>query len=367
MTTRRMGHSILRVVAAGSLAALVAACSSAVGAPAPGVPTSVVTAAPSAAPASPKPTLVATASPSASPSASVAVIGDGEAWIAFQAFDPGAILAIRPDGTGRHVLFPSVTGGAQLHPDSSPDGKRVVFGVQGADTEVLWVGDADGTHTGKVVDCTAPCQSVNEPAWSPDGRSIAYQRAVSRDGVGVSTLEILDLTTGKTRIAFTAPPKRGVAAPRWNPDGTQVVFEYLAKASPAFDAGVTGNALAVVDLTDTKPTPREITKVEDRCNNPDWSWVGDVIICSKPVAMTGYDGPADIVLVRPGSPTGLVPITAVASDGRQAVMPTWLPDGSGIIFADWGGAMSTILSDGTGLAPAVGGVTGLFPRLRPTP
>jgi len=368
MTTRRMDHSILRVVAAGCLAALVAACASTAGAPSTpgGVSTGASTAAPSAALVAPKPTPVATASPAAS----VAVIGDGEAWVAFQAFDPGAILAIRPDGTGRHVLFASVTGGAQFHPDWSPDGKRIVFGVQGTETEVLWVGDADGTNTKQIVDCTAPCKWVNEPAWSPDGHSIAFQRMVSQDGVGVSTLEIFDLMRHRTRVAFTAPTQRAIFAPRWNHDGTQLVFEYLAKASPAIDADVTGNALAIVDLTDDKPTAREITKVEDRCNNPDWSWVNDTIICSKPVSTTGYDGPADIVSVRTGSPTRFVRMTAVAADGKQAVMPTWLPDGTGIVFADWGGAMSTIQAHGTSLAPAVAGgkpVTGLFPRLRPTP
>jgi len=365
MTTRRMNHSILRVVAAGSLAALVAACSSAAGAPAPGVSTSAVTAAPSPALVAPKPTLVATSSPPAS----VAVIGDGEAWIAFQPFDPGALLAIRPDGTGRHVLFPSVTAGAQLHPDWSPDGEQIVFGVQGADSETLWVGDADGTNTKQIVDCTAPCQWVNEPAWSRHGRSIAFQRMVSQDGVGVSTLEIFDVMRHRTRIAFTAAPTRAIFAPRWNHDGTQLVFEYVEKASPAVDADVTGNALAIIDLTDENPTAREITYVDDRCNNPDWSWVNDTIICSKPVSTTGYDGPADIVSVRPGSFTRFVRMTAVAADGKQAVMPTWLPDGSGIVFADWGGAMSTIQAHGTSLAPAVAGdpVMGLFPRFRPTP
>jgi hypothetical protein len=363
MTVRRMDHSIMRIVAAGSLAALMAACSSAAGAPTTTTP--AVSIAPSIAP-TPAPTTAATASAAPSPDTTV---GDGEAWTAFQSTNgSGSIDLIRPDGTGRHMLFPLVPGGEQQHPDWSPDGRRLVFSVQGTDTEVLWVGDVDGTNTKQITQCLAPCAWTDEPAWSPDGRSIAYHRMVSKDGTGVSRLEIFDLATGKTRIAFTAPTQRAIYAPRWNKDGTQLVFEYVANASPAFDADVTGNALAIVDLTAAQPTPHEITKVEDRCNNPDWSWVSDMIICSKPVSTTGYDGPADIVSMTPDG-TGLTAMTSVAADGKQAVMPTWLPDGSGIIFADWGGAMSTILADGTGLAPAIGGdpVTGFHPRVRPTP
>lgn len=315
----------------------------------------------------------ATASPTPtsapSPAPSDTTIGDGEVWIAYTASSGSNLIeVVRPDGTGRHRLFPLVPGGEQQHPDWSPDGQRVVFSVQGVDTEVIWVGDVDGSNTSLLVDCQAPCQWVDEPAWSPDGGSIAYQRMVSTDGVGVSTLEILDLASRQTQIVYTAPTKRAIYAPRWNKDGTNLVFEHVEMALSAFDADVTAAALAILDLTDADVVPREITKPEDRCNNPDWSWVNDTIICSKPVSATSFDGPSDLYTMQPDG-TGFVALTSRAASGGEAIKPTWLPDGSGVIFNGSDGVMSTIQADGTVLAPAISGgvILGLHARARPTP
>lgn len=309
--------------------------------------------------------------PSTSPAPSLGVVlGDGEAWFVYMATDGGGqIEAIQPSGTGRHRLFPFIAGGEQLHPDWSPDGNRLTFSVTARDASLdIWVGDVDGENTSLLVDCQAPCQWVEEPAWSPDGGSIAYHRMVSNDGVGVSTLEILDLATEQTRIVYTAPTAHAVYAPRWSGDGTRLVFELVTMASSAYDSEVTGEVLAIVDLAATTPTPLEITEPDLRCNNPDWSWVNDLIVCTRPTAPTGFDGPADLYTIRPDG-TGLTALTAVAASGDDAIKPTWLPDGSGVIFSDSDGNMRTILADGTGLAPAVSGdpVRGLHARLRPTP
>jgi len=312
---------------------------------------------------------VTSPSPSPTPAPSGTAIGDGEAWIAFMAsFGSNRVEAVRPDGSGRHRLFPDVPGGEQQHPDWSPDGKRLVFSIVGADTQVIWVGDADGANTSLLVDCRAPCKWVDEPAWAPDGTSVAYQRMVSKDGADVSTLEILDLATRQTRVVFTAPIGQASFAPRWSGDGTRIVFEFVTKASPALDAAVTGNSLAILDLTAQSPTPREITKPAYRCNNPDWSWVNDRIVCTKPALGAGYDGPSDLYTVRPDG-TGFAALTDLAASGGEAIKPTWLPDGSGIIFNSSGGLITTIAADGTGRAPAISGnpVLGLHARVRPTP
>jgi Tol biopolymer transport system component len=300
------------------------------------------------------------------PAPSDEVIGDGEAWIAYMAsYGSNLVEAVRPDGTGRHRLFPLVPGGEQQHPDWSPDGRRLVFSVLGTGTQVIWVGDADGGNTALLVDCQAPCTGVDEPAWSPDGRSVAYQRRTSTDGIAISTLEILDLATGQTRVLFTAPTEHAVFAPRWSGDGTRLVFEYLT--SPADSAGVTAEALAVIDVTSATPTPRPITPAADRCNNPDWSWVTDRIVCTRPTAAAGVEGPSDLYTLRPDG-TEYAALTSLAAAGGNAIKPSWLPDGTGVIFNS-DGAMRTILADGTGIGPAITGsqVQGLHARLRPTP
>jgi Tol biopolymer transport system component len=332
-----------------------------------------------AAVAAPDPTVMPTATPAstiapvvtsraASPEASApassegTIVGPGEAWIAFQG---SGLELIRPDGTGRHRLYPSLTGGEHLHPDWSPDGERIVFSIRAA-TDEIWIGDVDGTGTERLIPCADPCRWVDEPAWSPDGRSIAFHRMVlAEGGIGISTLEILVLASGDLRVVATAPGDRSFYAPRWSPDGSQIVAEFVHRSSTAADADVISDALAIVDPGDGDLT--EITEAEDRCNNPDWGWTNDRILCSKPVSQTGFDGPSYLLsLATDGSDA--VPLTPMEGPDAAAVHATWLPDGSGAIFIDGAGTMAVAAADGTGVMSATGKqrIAGYHPRVRPT-
>ena len=357
MTVRRMDRSIVRTVAAGSLSLLVAACASGAAA----TPTPAASVAATAAPTPAPTTLV---SPSTAPSL-VPTTGDGEEWIASQG--NLGIRLIRPDGSGDHTAFPFVPGGEQLHPDWSPDGKRIAFSVEG-DTRVIWAGDADGSNTAKLVDCVAPCWWVDEGAWSPDGHSYIYHRMVDKGGVGVSTLEILDLATNKARVVLTAPEGRAFYQPRWSPDSTQVVTEFAKTSSPAIDSDVIGVALAIVDVTAAKPVAKEITQASELTNSPDWSWATNLIVFAQPNSAAGFDGPSDLVTIHPDG-TGRTTVISVLPRGGQTPQPAWSPDGSRIIFVEPDSTMKTVAVDGSGLAPAVaaGAGTGLHPRYRPTP
>ena len=115
-----------------------------------------------------------------------AIVGDGEAWIAAQG--DGTIRLIRPDGSGDHVPFPLVPGGEQLHPDWSPDGKRLSFTTRG-ETDEIWIGNADGPGPARSSSARRRAHWADEAAWSPDGTSLIFQRMAAKDGAGVSTLE----------------------------------------------------------------------------------------------------------------------------------------------------------------------------------
>ena len=349
-------------LAAGSLAVLVAACGSGAAAiPAPATSAPAVSVAP---------TTTLTSGPSQTAAASAApslgtTVGDGEDWIAAQG--NMAIRLIRPDGSGDHTAFPFVPGGEQLHPDWSPDGKRIAFSVEG-DTRVIWAGDADGSETAKLVDCVTPCLWVDEGAWSPDGKSYIYHRMVDQDGISVSTLEILDLATHKTRVVLTAPQGRAFYQPRWSPDSARVVTEFVKMSGSAFDSDVVGVALAIVDVTVAKPVANEITKAMELTNSPDWSWKTDLIVFAQPSTSAGFDGPSDIVTMHPNG-TGRTTVISVQPRGGQTPQPAWSPDGTRIVFVAPDSTMMTVKVDGSGLAPAVatGAGTGLHPRYRPTP
>lgn len=298
----------------------------------------------------------------------------GEPWIAFQRETAGryGVHVVRTDGTDTRSPFRDLPGGIQLHPEWSPDGERMVFDVEAPDgTQDIWIADVRDWSADVLVDCVAPCLWVNEPAWSRDGRSIAYQRHAD-DGSGeTSQVEVLDLDTAEVRVVYRTGTDRGVFAPRWSPDGDSLVFEQVVLTDGQF-AGV---SLEVLDLAEPTAATRTIVPADRYANNSDWSPTGDLIVFSAP-GRGGEPGGArsDLWVVHPDG-SGLNQLTDVASGGGMAVQPTFTPHGDAIVLLltdrahGFEESMATVAIDGTGLEPATssGPLFGWHPRLRPTP
>lgn len=120
-------------------------------------------------------------------------------------------------------------------PAPSPDGSLVAFAALGD----LWVRAADG----RVERATDSPADDGDPAWSPDGRAMAF---VS-DESGNYQLHVLELESGARRQVTDAPGH--VSSPVWHPSGDSIVFvEGTALRMVAADGGPTrpvGNARAV--------------------------------------------------------------------------------------------------------------------------
>lgn len=325
----------------------------------------------------PATTVPATTTPKPTPAPTSVAVRPGEPWFAYQSggrFGYGIYL-VRPDGTDE--LFPAhgVPSGVQEHPEWSPDGTQMLFTVtEHEETEDIWVADTATWGARRLVDCESPCTSADEPAWSPDGSTIAFQRLVEEDGAFTSTLELLDVATGATRVVLTAPTRRVILAPRWSPDGGKLVVELLELAGETASAEMTGDALAVVDPGASTPALEEIVAPDRLANNPDWSPGGDLIVFSAP-GEGGEPGGrlSDLWTVAPDG-SDATRITDVAAGGGTAIHPTFTPDGERILFVlddPAGGRMGVIAAvrpDGSDLGPATPTwVTGTHPRLRPTP
>ena len=152
-----------------------------------------------------------------------------------------AEIPIEPSGARRPPLRWLTTDSArgELYPVYSPDGKRIAYfsNRYGAESESIWVMDADGSNPVQIVDD----DRLNVyPRWMPDGRALVY---ASRP-TGVSGWEIRRVT-----LPSSSPQKLasiGIAAP-WGdvgpdgrlvfhgPDGSAQVFDPATGQSRALD------------------------------------------------------------------------------------------------------------------------------------
>jgi Tol biopolymer transport system component len=313
------------------------------------------------------------ASPSPSPSASRPVVGDDEPWISLIA-QTGAgygVHFVRPDGSDLHRWAAQMPG-TQEHPDWSPDGQQLVIDtVDGAGVRDLWIADADGSDARRVIDCVDPCTGVDEPAWSPDGASIAFQRIVVGDlGTLTSTLEILDLATETTRVVLTMPARQVLLAPRWAPDGRRLVVEVARLPEDSYTVDPDGGAIGIVDLDAAQPAVELLTDFASFGQLPDWSPDGEWIVWISSV--DGDPGHTELVRSRPDG-SDVEVITTFVPDGAAAVNPTYTPDGTRILFTriavSGDTALMSIAPDGTDLRVSTADVEAFigWPRLRPQP
>jgi dipeptidyl aminopeptidase/acylaminoacyl peptidase len=167
---------------------------------------------------SPIGTVVRIASPDSAEVSGATFSRDGTR-IAFWSRTDGAgsrLWVARADGRDRHMVSADVVGpvgDAAPAADWSPTGDRVAFAAQG---EVYVVGiDGSDLH----VVSAAPV--AEGPAWSPDGRSIAFKAMAD----GRPAVFVVDLGSGvETRVSVQPGDGLSHNWPAWSPDGTALVY-----------------------------------------------------------------------------------------------------------------------------------------------
>ena len=122
----------------------------------------------------------------------------------------------------------------ETDPHLSSDGRQLAFGSGRSGSVAIWVAAADGSDARQLTHSTR--QWAGSPAWSPDGRSVAFD---SWDGGDLVHIWTIDAQGGTPHQLTTGPGSQSV--PRWSRDGRWIYFSSLHDgARDIWRVGATG-------------------------------------------------------------------------------------------------------------------------------
>ena len=244
--------------------------------------------------------------------------------------DQGFLGSIAADGSDlKTVIDPpgEPRAAANASPSVDPTGDAVVFqraeaGTGGPRPPYIYVIPLDGSKPERRL--TSGHTPEIDPAWSPDGKRIAFARQVrgrfdlfacAPDGSGV--------------VQLTDTPGVDEITPAWSPDGSEIAF---ARYEHGLERGPG-------DLWAMSANGRRERRVrgEDGHDYSSPAWAPDgkrlALLVDAHVAVTDVQGSA----VR-----GLT-----ADEELKETRPSWSPDGSRIAFTRDPGTILTIRPDGS--------------------
>ena len=170
-----------------------------------------------------------------------------------------ALFVINPDGSGERQLTRPAAGVADNHPSWAPDVSRVALERCGKNCCATATIAADGSDLRPLgrpcrhgATPTPKCDERGAPAWSPDGKSIVFNRAygpIKHDTIKYSGLAVADPTGAHLRNLVISKPYAGdLRDGAWAPDGKRLVLTVsnAARAKPA-----NGMALFLINILAT--------------------------------------------------------------------------------------------------------------------
>jgi TolB protein len=221
--------------------------------------------------------------------------------IAFTSERDGAtnLYVIDAEGTNLRRL---VTSPAVCYMPSwqvTPDGERIVFGMNSARSEMASI-KPDGS------DLRVLGEGF-DPTLSPDGRRVTYTGRAPEGGVSVFVMN--HDGTEPRRVVATAS-KVGATFPNWSPDSQQIVYSFPA-----------GDALELFIVNADGTGERQLTKFGGTsvCTPSAWSPDGHWISFRK-TDERYWSNPERMKFVYATKPADKRPVWVIRSDGTDAAL-----------------------------------------------
>lgn len=249
------------------------------------------------------------------------------AWVIQQ---DATIVVVGADGVGSFSPTADNSGSDENNPDWSPDGERITYTVADGRDD-LWVVGVDGVGARKLYDCESPCDYLDDPAWSPDGASIAACKLTDSGDGHLGSLIGVDVETGAETTLATFATEDFCAGPRWSPDGSEISFELGHRPGTSLFDEPIEVTLSVVDLSADPPAIRPLTDPALFASWGDWNPAGDLIVYSA-LPTTDADT-AELFTIRPDG-SDVRQLTNLAVEGSSAIEPTFDIDGASAVFVD---------------------------------
>jgi Tol biopolymer transport system component len=243
----------------------------------------------------------------------------GKGHLARVALDGSVVrMLLEPPGHGRQA--------SNAAPAVSPDGTTVAFqralwGPRGAHGPFIYVMRLDGSGAERRL--TRGGAAEVDPAWSPDGTRIAFSREVE----GRFDL-FASAKNGSAATRLTRTQDFDELSPAWSPDGSRIVF---ARYESGVENGSGDLLLANADGTGETPLLRD----EHDYSSPAWSPDGRrlALVRDGHLAVMG----ADAATPRP----------LTGATGPMEARPSWSSDGARIAFIREPGTIVVVAADGS--------------------
>ncbi|MFG3056983.1 hypothetical protein ACGFZP_39365 [Kitasatospora sp. NPDC048239] len=277
-----------------------------------------------------------------------------------------AILTIGPDGTGEHQLTQPPQGARDDNPDWSPDGATIAFdrSTAGTASARVWLAGTDGEGAHQVgplcEEGAADCINEQEshPAFSPDGRLLAFNRSWGSLDPATGQVQYSDIYvmspdgSSVQRLTFLTndkPYSGQVTSPSWSPDGKQLAFEYRTSAT-----GQPANGRAIFSVNADGTGLRQLTPWELRAGDrASWSPDGTQIVFTTFPAGPEF-APGGGIYTMHADGTAIGALTPGPS-GVFYGLASYAPDGKSIVFAqapaDGNADLYVMRSDGSNVTP----------------